>query len=200
LPGIIERVLECRGVPKGFLFSTLHHFPESVKKSFDQDSGYFLFGPCGVGKTHLAVGMMRHIILQKSPDAYRIADIIRGIYDAEFIPVTSLLLRIKKTFSPDAAESEGDVIDRVASRKLLVLDDLGTEKVTEWVLQTLYTIIDIRSRERLQTIITSNFSLDEIKDRLSDRISSRIIGMCKVLPMVGDDKRIDYKQYAANDK
>ena len=180
----IEKILSSRGVPENFLKSVLER-PDTL----DPEAGYFLYGPCGVGKTHRAVAIMRELIIRKSK-AYRMADIVRGIYDARFIPVISLLMRIKSSFSTESNESEGDVIDRLTSPELLVLDDIGTEKVSDWTLQTLYAIIDTRSREKKQTIITSNYSLDEISKRMTDRISSRIRGMCKVVPMIGQDRRL----------
>lgn len=180
----IERILESRGVPSNFLQSKLER-PETL----DENSGYFLYGPCGVGKSHRAVAIMREIIIRKSR-AVRMEDIIRGIYDAWFVPSTSLLLRIKSTFSQDSQENESELVNRISSYDLLVLDDLGTEKVTDWTLQTMYEIIDSRSRQKKQTIITSNFTLDEISKRMTDRIASRIRGMCKVIPMTGKDRRL----------
>lgn len=181
----IERILLARGVPENFVSAKLER-PELI----DENMGYFFHGPCGAGKTYRAVAIMREIIICKSK-AYRIADIVRGIYNARFIAVTSLLLWIKSSFSQDAEESEGELIERLSGPALLVLDDMGAEKVTEWTLQTLYTIIDIRSREKKQTIITSNLSLDELSRRLSDRISSRIRGMCKVITVAGKDRRLE---------
>ena len=61
---------------------------------------------------------------------------------------------------------------------MLILDDLGAEKVTEYVRQSLYTLINKRYLDNLPTFFTSNLSLDEIAARLDDRISSRIFEMC----------------------
>lgn len=181
----IRRILAVRGVPDGFLDSKLLR-PES----YDPSHGYYLYGPVGVGKTHTAVAMMRESICRLS-NARRMADIVRGIYDARFFPVTSLLMRIKDSFHPESEETEGDVIRQVTGPELVVIDDIGVEKVSDWTLQTLYTIIDTRSREKKQTIFTSNLSLDEIASGLSDRIASRIRGMCKVPEkMTGVDRRL----------
>ena len=73
---------------------------------------------------------------------------------------------------------------------LLILDDLGAEKTTDWALQSLYIIINKRLSEELQTIITSNLSLDELRDKIGDRIASRIAGMCKIVKLTGRDRRL----------
>lgn len=179
----IKKIMYCRGVPPGFIDCALQR-PENYEASH----GYFLTGPVGVGKTHTAVAMMRESIIRNS-NAYRIADLVRGIYDARFFPVTSLLMRIKDSFQTCPVETEGEIISQVISPALVVLDDIGAEKVSDWTLQTLYTIIDTRSREQKPTIITSNLNLDQIAANLSDRISSRIRGMCEVKPLSGKDRR-----------
>lgn len=185
LPLNIESVLARRGVPQDFL---KYMMTEKQKEAFDDSIGYYLHGTVGTRKTGTAVTMMREIMIRNSRP-YKIDTMVRGIYDAWFFPVTTILGRIKSSFRPEAAETEADVIDRVSSPALIVLDDLGTEKVTEWTLQTLYTIIDIRSRNNRQTIITSNLGLEQLGNHLSDRISSRIRGMCKVVLMTGKDRR-----------
>ena len=72
----------------------------------------------------------------------------------------------------------------------LALDDIGSEKATDWALQMLYLLIDRRYSQMLKTIITSNLTLDQIADRLDDRISSRIAGMCKIVSIKGKDRRL----------
>ncbi len=190
----ILKILKTRGVPQAYLQSRLSDFPVTIESKIDSESGYFIYGPVGVGKTHLAISIMADRIIKNSMNAYLIGDCVRGIYDARFIPVTTLLNRIKSSFSPDSIETEGDIIERVSGSALLVIDDIGAEKVTEWTLQTLYTIVDIRSREKKPMIVTSNLPLDAIAEKLSDRIASRIIGLCKPLELSGADKRLSNTQ------
>ncbi|MBU5454833.1 ATP-binding protein [Caproiciproducens sp. MSJ-32] len=61
---------------------------------------------------------------------------------------------------------------------LLVIDDLGTEQGTEWSLSKIYTILDSRYRKKLPTIVTSNYSLGQLKERYGERIVDRLIEMC----------------------
>lgn len=116
-----------------------------------------------------------------------------------FMSVPGLLMRIKNSFGHDAKETEADIMSRASDHDLLVLDDLGAEKTTDWTQQTIYTLIDIRSREGKDTIITSNLTLGELAERMGDRIASRVGGMCKVISMGGNDRRLerDFKSQAA---
>jgi DNA replication protein DnaC len=72
------------------------------------------------------------------------------------------------------------VIRDLCHHDLLVLDDLGAEKTTEFAITTLYIIIDRRIRDAKRTIITTNLSLKEIEDKLDARIASRLSGMQNV--------------------
>lgn len=189
----IEKILFRRGVPEAFLKGRIADFPESIKHQVMDglSGGFFISGPCGIGKTYLAAAIMKLEIIRNSQGAYRIDTCVRGIYDARFIPVVSLLTRIKASFSQEAQETEAEIISRISDLELLVLDDLGAEKSSDFVLQTIYTIMDMRSREHKPIIITSNLSLDEIAQKLSDRVASRIAGMCKVIVMTGKDRRLE---------
>ena len=108
-----------------------------------------------------------------------------------FISVPELLLKIRGTFNNSFSEtSEQEILNIYSCAKVLYLDDLGTEKASDWALQTLYLLIDRRYSEMLRTVISSNLSLDELADHLDDRISSRIAGMCEVIKMEGKDRRL----------
>ena len=119
-----------------------------------------LRGETGCGKTHLAVALIQH-----AGHGY-------------FTTVPELLLRIRSTFNEGLLrETEADVIDDICRHDLLVLDDLGAEKTTEYAITTLYIIIDRRIRDAKRTIITTNLSLKEIEEKLDARIASRLSGM-----------------------
>lgn len=187
----IQSIMLRRGVPELFLSSDYGVFPKGIISQIGAAPGsYFITGPVGTWKTRLACAIMRDSIITMSKGAYIIDTCVRGIFDARFVPVTSLLVRIKAAFEKNAVETEAEIISRISDMALLVLDDLGSEKASEWVLSTIYTILDIRHREAKPVIITSNLSLDAIAEALSDRISSRIAGMCKVITMSGKDRRL----------
>ncbi len=172
----IDFYLRKRGVPRRFLFAKISDFPQSWGKLKDSREGVFLTGSRGVGKTHLAVALMREAMLAVKPvkhfDSFRI-DLQRLPL---FVSVPELLLEIRDTYNGNEI-SEKEVIDKYSWVDVLVLDDLGVEKPSEWVLQTLYIIIDRRYREDLRTIITSNLGIEEKEGKLDDRIASRIAGI-----------------------
>jgi DNA replication protein DnaC len=134
--------------------------------------GIFFFGPAGTGKTHLAV-----LIAQESENV-------------KFVKIPKLLLSLKANFDGKGYENE-QIIERLSKIPVLILDDLGAEKATEWVAETLYILIDERYGNMKPTIITSNYSLSELSERLGDRIVSRIMEMCRVIEIKTSDKRKD---------
>lgn len=146
-------------------------------------NGLFFYGKAGAGKTHLAVSIARYIIEQK-----QIA--------VSFIRVVDLLLDIRQTYNADEgyrAENEAGLLKKYTTTPLLILDDLGAEKTSEWVRQILYQIVDSRWIDDKLIVITSNLTLRELAERFDDRISSRIGGSCEVFEAKPHDYRIENK-------
>ncbi len=106
-------------------------------------SGLLFYGDAGVGKTHLAVALMKDAIVRKSARAI-------------FYEVRELLKLVRDTYSGSAEMSELDVLRPVLEADLLVLDDLGAEKKSEWVDETLGLVINTRYSERRLTVLTTN--------------------------------------------
>lgn len=149
--------------------------------------GLFLLGPPGVGKTHLAVAMLKQIVEEKGA---------RGL----FYDTRDLLRVIRSTYSPDSGPraTESEVLRPVIEAELLVLDDLGAEKTSEWVDETLNYIVNSRYSERRLTIFTSNYDYaddgdwadpDSLPARLGVRMFSRLHEMCELHRLEGADYR-----------
>lgn len=154
---------------------TAHEFAQRFVSTFDAKAfkGLYLYGLAGSGKTHLAAAIGNHLLLRARP---------------RFVTSPELLLQIKKTYGNQNGDDE--YIDRLSYAKLLIIDDLGSEKPTEWVQETLFVIIDRRYTHYLPTIFTSNFSLDQLKERLGYRLASRIAEMTEVVELRPVDYRI----------
>jgi DNA replication protein DnaC len=192
---ITDDYLKRFSVPTRFISAKKADFPNKIwKEVYPMEDGLFLYGGSGSGKTHLAVAVIREVVSTHKPRIYfdttnwrwRLARQI----PPRFISIPDLLLTIRSTFEKNSETSEERIIADNTSDGIMLFDDLGAEKTTDWSLQTLYTIIDRRYREEQPTIITSNQDLESLSHKIGDRITSRIAGMCKVLFVSGGDRRL----------
>jgi DNA replication protein DnaC len=148
------------------------------------EKGLFLNGPPGIGKTHVAVAVLKRVVRTRGA---------RGT----FYDTRELLRVIRSTFNPVTRTAEMDILKPVMEADLLVLDDLGAEKPSEWVEETMNLIVNTRYNERRPTIFTSNYEdlPDEegdpqsLKARVGFRIHSRLREMCEFLEYDGADYR-----------
>jgi DNA replication protein DnaC len=147
------------------------------------DKGLVLYGPHGVGKTHLAAGMLKAAIRTKGARGY-------------FFETRELLRLVRDTYNRSVEETEMEVLAPVLHADLLVLDDLGAERTSDWVQETLGLVVNTRYNARRPTIFTSNLidSADNTDPRtfvcqLGARTRSRLLEMCDWVEMRGIDAR-----------
>ncbi len=155
-----------------------------------QEAGLLFLGPCGVGKTHLAVAILKSLIQDKG---------VAGL----FYDFRDLLKEIQNSYNPVSQASEMDILQPVLRAEFLVLDDLGARKPSAWVEETLAHIINQRYNDRRPTVFTSNFldaydqprsDQDTLEERIGTRLRSRLYEMCKVVVVQGEDYRKTAKQ------
>ena len=157
----------------------------------DEGLGLLLTGGNGVGKTHLAVAILRELVQRKGA---------RG----QFWDFHELIREIKSSYDSETKTTELQVLEPVVDADALVLDDLGAWKMTDWMNDTLFYILNSRYTARRPTIVTTNYQdadLEKIRaadplvrreflvERIGQRLRSRLMEMCVVIPMEGTDWR-----------
>jgi len=148
------------------------------------DRGLLIIGPCGVGKTHLAVATIKELIQKK-------------LVPCLFYDFRDLLKEIQDSYDPLSQESELRILAPVYEAEVLVLDELGAAKPTEWVQDTMTQIINTRYNQKRITIFTSNFldastssTKETLTDRVGERLRSRLHEMCRLVVIEGEDYRL----------
>jgi DNA replication protein DnaC len=179
-------VLRDMGVPPKYRVCTLANFETITKDQYHalraverwikgRELGLFLCGLQGTGKTHLAVAAL----LEMCAYGYR----------GRFVSVQELLLECRDSFRKDGS-GLGDLLEELCGRGLLLLDDLGTENSTAFSRETMGQIVDRAYRNERPLIVTSNYPLEELTQRLDDRTVDRLIEICFAVKLAGSSYRV----------
>jgi DNA replication protein DnaC len=217
-----DRLLQRAAIPKRYEHCTLESFTadySGANRSLSaalmmarkfaagypvetEGKGLLLTGTMGVGKTHLAVGVLQALIFEKG---------VQGL----FCDYRELLKRIQESYNPHVSTTELQILGPVFEAEVLVLDELGAQKPTDWVWDTVALILNTRYNDKLTTLITTNYSNvpagarqegerprsaaaqnaeramreDSLGDRIGDRMRSRLFEMCVEVRISGDDFR-----------
>lgn len=212
----ITRLLSRAGIPRRYEHCSLENYESAfpgadrslalaalIARRFvdrypaDTDGRGLLFtGSIGVGKTHLAVGILQSLILEKG---------VHGL----FCDYRELLKEIQNSYNPQVATTELEILAPVFEAEVLVVDELGAAKPTDWVWDTVAHILNTRYNDKRTTIITSNYAdqppggagpanramrEESLGDRIGERMRSRLAEMCVVVEMRGEDFRRKVKQ------
>jgi DNA replication protein DnaC len=195
----IESILGKSGIKKRYLSRTIDSFSVTAenKRSFEvatdyiknfreyftQGKGLYLEGPCGTGKTHLAIAIALAIINTGVPVICKTSIDILG--------------DIKRCYERNSEVTEEEVLEAYKTVDLLIIDDLGKEQVTEWSVPVLYSILNERYEALLPTIITTNYNTTALAEKLSAKgdaetataIISRFVESYKRVTMAWADYR-----------
>jgi len=183
--------LEASGIPKRFYSASFDSYRPSkeTRLSFRQISSHdptqdslFVYGSTGTGKTHLSISILMQWLRHSS---------------GRFIPVPDLIFEIKRSFFNGGYFQFTDKMQQIP---LLVLDDIGAERLTvdeektAFVRETLYALINSRYLNHRSTIFTSNFDRADLEKKLGKPIISRIMEMSKIVKLDGEDFRLKVRK------
>lgn len=148
-------------------------YVENFEQFRQQGKGLLLYGPCGTGKTFAAACVVNALLEKGYPclmtNFSRIANTISGMF-----------------------EGKQDYLDSINKNALLVLDDLGAERSTEYMTEIVYNIIDARYRANRPMIITSNLTGEDLKNPKNiaeQRVFNRVLEKCHPVYVGGSDRR-----------
>ena len=184
-PSLNNALVKARNFVKAFPFET-------------GGNGLLLTGSIGVGKTHLAVGMLQALITERGA---------KGL----FYDYRDLLKQVQNSYNRSVDVTELEILKPVFEAEVLVLDELGANKPTDWVWDTVAHILNTRYNDRRTTIITTNYANqpplgsdlnatrqvmreETLGDRIGERMRSRLQEMCVVVEMTGADFRQTVKR------
>lgn len=169
------------------VFDNIKNYSEKLVNGI-QKKGLILVGNNGVGKTHLACGIANKLIENGIPVIYG--------------TLINLLAELRNSYDTENNISEMEIIKLYENFDLLIIDDLGKEKPSEWGLEKLFTIINSRYENNLPVIITTNYNQNTLLERLSlnseietaRSIISRLYEMCYLVKIDDIDHRIKKKK------
>jgi len=172
-------------------------FAKNGLENIARGHGLFFQGPCGTGKSHLCVAALRAIVENDIERFGRPAGehgfvgepVYAGCY-CLVVSVVDLLSLLRESFNAERLRNSARrLLHRCRSDALVILDDIGAEKPTDWVEEQLYAIIDVRYRMQRSTFFTTNCSMKQLEAQIGSRSVSRIMEMCAGVRVGGDDWR-----------
>ena len=204
--------MERARVPRGFWTKDFDHFYDLGEPTLEFallkargfvdnypliDKGILFLGPPGVGKTHLTVAIIKHLILDKGVESL-------------FCSYQELLRQIRDSYNPVSLSTEAEVLRPVLETEVVAIDDLGSERISDWVEDTVTHILNHRYNHKKITLLTTNLPDntenvrerspsgkyavgDTFTQRIGQRVRSRLYEMCETIQITAKDFRQEVK-------
>lgn len=126
--------------------------------------GLFLYGAPGTGKTHLAIGALK--------------ELIEAGHSGLFYNMVTLMEHYRKQAAGSLAREDEERLERMINTDILVIDDLGAGRLTDFIQERMYALIDHRYANNQCLIVTSNLGLRKLEEQVTYPVLSRVRGMC----------------------
>lgn len=151
----------------------------------------FITGDVGSGKTVFACSILKKRMREQPYLPDKEGSYTMSEKAAKFISYPKFIMEMQSSFRNKDLDPYELAKEISGYKGYLCIDDLGVEKLTEYVRQITYFIINEREQNMLPIIITSNYSLEQIDEMIDKKISSRISGICEILRFTGKDRRLE---------
>lgn len=162
-------------------YKKLNTYKINILENIDNGLGLYIYSATtGNGKTTWSTKIMNY---------YFRKIVFTTLLENEgyYINLASFLESLRLSYENNTTDL---LVDKVVNAKLLIIDDIGAEKVSDWTLERLYSIINERVVNNRATIYTSNLSPQQLISAVGNRIVSRILGSCEVVELKGADRRL----------
>lgn len=164
-------------VPLRYKNAWLENTPKNIQEWVvsekpEEKRGLFIYGNCGTGKTFIMQSIRKNLKLED----------VRNLFWNS--------TELASHFREEATEHNTTIHSLLEFGGVIMIDDFCAEKYSEFLEECFYRVINKSWDKMTPIIISSNFSLKEISERIGDRIASRIAGMCTVIEVKGNDKRV----------
>ncbi len=169
-----KRISNLKNSPK--LHDEIAKYLKNWKTMKQHGYGFYFWGNVGAGKTHTAIVLANELME-------------REMVEVLFLNIPETITRIKNTFDSEIKSEDSRLFDRMKEMEMLILDDIGVEKYSDWLSDQMYQIIDHRWKNRKPMVLTSNLSLEDLSKKYKPQVASRIRGCCKAIRFNEQDRR-----------
>jgi DNA replication protein DnaC len=176
LPGGIMPSFDT--LPPSVALTSVRAFAEA----WDGEQGLLLTGSVGTGKTTLLLALLRHLTER----------LVARKRMVRLVTAPDFLRELRAGFEPmrqALGEGTSKMLEQYRTCGLLVFDDLGAEKLSDWTAEQLYVLVDHRYRQRLPIFASSNWSIEGLAERVDKRVLDRLRETCTRIEVVGPNWR-----------